>query len=129
LIHQLTLKNKNVMKAILATLVLAGLMITSTSWAAKDSTSTRLPNAAHFTAKISKIHGDTLTFTVLNPGKDKVVLKVYSDRDVKVMQYNIGRKEAVRLSYLMENMRPCTYTAVIERNDKEVLSEEVALDW
>lgn len=117
------------MKATIATLVLITLMITSAARANNDSTFNRLPVAEQFNAKISAIHGDTLTFFIMNPAKDKVVVKVYSDRDVKVMQYNIGRKEAVRLSYLMENMRPCTYTAVIERNGKEVLSQEVALEW
>jgi hypothetical protein len=117
------------MKATIATLVLISLMITSATWANTDSTSTNLSAPERFTAKISDIKGDTLTFTILNPEKDKVILKVFSDRDVKVMQYNIGRKEAVRLSYLMENMRPCTYTAVVERNGKEILNKEVELNW
>ena len=116
------------MKATITTLVLISLMITSAAWAGKDPSKAKLPDTVTFNARISKIHGDTLTFTILNPDYDKVVVKVFSDHDVKVMQYSMGKKEAVRLNYLMENMRPCTYTAVVERNDKEVLRKEVEMN-
>ena len=116
------------MKATLATLALVTLMITSTAaWAGADSTKSKVPEASAFTARISEVVGDTLHFIILNPAKDKVVVKVYSDRNVKVMQTSIGRKEAVHVSYLMENMRRTSYTAIVERNDKEVARKVVTL--
>jgi len=116
------------MKATLATLVLVSLMITSAAaYAGTDSTSARLPEKSTFSARISEIVGDTLHFIILNPGRDKVVVKVYSDRNVKVMQTNLGRKEAVHISYLMENMRKANYTAVVERNEQEVARKVVTL--
>ena len=116
------------MKATLATLALVTLMITSTAaWAGVDSTSSKLPPATSFSARISEVVGDTLHFIILNPAKDKVIVKVYSDRNVKVMQTSIGRKEAVHVTYLMENMRKAKYTAIVERNDQEVARKVVTL--
>jgi len=117
------------MKATITTLVLVTLMIT-TAFAGNDKEpgKAKSPVATSFSADISNIRLDTLFFTIMNPEKDKVVVKVYSDRDVQVMKYNIGRKQAVRLTYLMEGMRCCKYKAVIERNNEVVASKEVVLN-
>lgn len=116
------------MKATLATLILAALMLTSaTVWAGADSTRANSPVATSFSARITEIVGDTLHFIILNPDREKVVLKVYSDRNVKVMQTSLGRKEAVHVSYLMENMREASYTAIVESNGREVARKVVTL--
>ena len=116
------------MKTIITSLVLISLMITSAAWAGKDSTSTRKPVAtATFKAWVSDLSNDTLAFRITNPERDKVTVKVYSDYNTKVLNYNLGHKEAVRVLYVMDNMRPCTYTAVVERNGKEVLRKAVEL--
>ena len=116
------------MKTIITSLVLVSLMITSAAWAGKDSTRTRKPlETASFKAWVSDVQTDTLIFRITNPDKDKVMVKVYSDHNTKVLNYNLGHQDAVRVLYLMKNMRPCTYIAVVERNGEEVLRKEVEL--
>jgi hypothetical protein len=108
------------MKTILATLTLTALMIT-TAWAGDDSLTVNTPVAETFSARISLLKGDSIRFLILNPEKDDVIVKVYSDHDIKVMEYDLENKKAVKLTYVMVDMRKCCYTAVVERNDKEVL--------
>lgn len=116
------------MKTIIATFVLVSLMLTTAAWAGKNPEKAKLPDTASFDARISNLHGDTLTVTVVNPDRDKVVVKVFSDRNLKVLQYTFAKKEVARLNYLMEDMRHCTYTAVVERNQEVVLRKEIELN-
>jgi hypothetical protein len=111
----------------LTTLVLVTLMFTSTAWAANDTLAVSTSSAETFNARISLLNGDTIRFLILNPDGDDVVLKVYSDRDLKVMEYDLNGEKALKLSYRMDDMRKCCYTAVVERNDKEVARKMIEI--
>ena len=115
------------MKTILTTIALVTLMMTSTAWAANDSVVSQTPSADAFKATISLIDGDTLRFLVLNPDEDEVVVKVYSENDLKVMEYDLDRKKGVKLTYVMAEMKKCCYTAVVEHNDEEVARKKVTI--
>ena len=114
------------MKTILATLVLTALMITTVS-AGTDSSAVSTPTAETFKASISLLKGDSIRFLILNPDMDDVTVKVFSDRNIKVMEYDLENKKAVKLTYVMVDMRKCCYTAVVERNDKEVASKKIEI--
>jgi hypothetical protein len=112
------------MKTILATLTLTALIIT-TAWAGTDSTTLNTPSAETFSARVSLLKGDSIRFIILNPEMDDITVKVYSDHNIKVMEYDLENKKAVKLTYVMVDMRKCCYTAVVERNDTEVLRKKI----
>lgn len=127
MIYQITLKITEAMKATLASFILISLMITSAARAGSDSVSTTRSDDSSFDAKISLYNGDTLRFLILNPDQDKIAVKVYSDHRIKVLNYDLGTEDAIKVKYVMDNMRKCGYTAVVVRNDKEVARKEFSL--
>lgn len=115
------------MKTLIATLVLFSLVFTSNVKANTDSMAIKAPAAESFSARVSLLHGDTLRFIILNPDGEDVVVKVYSDHNIKVMEYDLNGEKALKLNYRMNDMRKCCYTAVVEHKEKEVVRKKIEL--
>ena len=121
-------KNNITMKTLIATLVLFSLVLSSNVRANTDSIAANAPASESFSARISLLNGDTIRFLILNPDGEDVVVKVYSDHNLKVMEYDLNGEKALKLNYSMKDMRKCCYTAVVERNEKKVASKKITLE-
>lgn len=105
-------------------LLLAG----NAAWSNGDTTITANQTKTEFEACVNLYPGSVIQFRVVNPEKDLVILKVYSDWNIKVLDYEMDSQKALKLDFDLKDMRKTTYTCVVERNGKEVIRKKINLN-
>ena len=113
------------MKTTIATLAMMLLLAGNAAWSNGDSTLSVNDPAAKFDACVNLYPGSVIQFRVVTPDKDLVILKVYSDWNIKVLDYEMESQKALKLDFDLKDMRKTTYTCVVERNGKEVIRKEI----
>ena len=69
-----------------------------------------------------------INFRVSNPESDKVVMKIYNERNIKVFHRRTKKNIDVSIKCDMQNCTSGTYTAVIERNGEQELRKEFKIE-
>jgi hypothetical protein len=115
------------MKTTIAIAALMVLMTAASVNAKPDSTWTRISNDLAFQAAVNAQLNNVIEFRVIKPTGDKVVLKIYTDRNNKIYQRSIRNENSIELDCDMQNFGKGTYTCVIERNGQEVVRKAVTL--
>lgn len=115
------------MKTTIATAALMILMTAATVNAAPDTTWTRVPSDLAFDATVNLQVNDIIEFRVDKPAGDKVVLKIYSERNNKVYQRTLRKEKGIELNCDMSQMGKGTYICVIERNGEEVVRKAITV--
>jgi len=115
------------MKTTIATAALMILMIAATANAGPDTTWTKVPSELAFDATVNLQVNDIIEFRVEKPVGEKVVLKIYSERNNKIYQRTLRKEKGIELNCDMSNMDKGTYTCVVERNGEEVVRKAITL--
>ncbi len=116
------------MKTMILTLMMSLVMIAPAAFSKSDST--YIPeksNEQKFEAAVNLNHDNIVQVRMINPDKEKVQLKVYSGKSVKLYQRNLKKVNAIKLDCDMSLLKEGTYRFVIEKEGKEVLSKEIDL--
>jgi len=81
-----------------------------------------------FKASIVQPAADMINFRVANPDAEKVVLKIYNGKKVKVFHRTTRSSKELSIKCDMSNCDSGTYTCVVERNGKEELRKLITLN-
>jgi hypothetical protein len=115
------------MKTTIATAALMILMTAATVNATPDTSWTKLNSDLAFEATVNLQANDIIEFRVAKPSGEKVVLKIYSEKNNKIYQKTLKREKAIELNCDMSDMGNGTYSCVIERNGEEVVRKDITL--
>jgi hypothetical protein len=108
------------MKTAILTAAMMILMTTAVSARTLNDTVTNpLPTEKVFKATILQPSLHMINFRIANPSADKVVLKIYNEKNVKVMHKVTKTTRDYSLKCEMTEIDPGIYTAVVVRNGQE----------
>jgi hypothetical protein len=108
------------MKTAILTAAMMILMTTAISARTLNDTVTNpLPTEKMFKVSILQPSVHMINFRVANPSSDKVVMKIYDEKNVKVMHKVTKTNKDYSLKCDMTNIEPGIYTAVVVRNGQE----------
>jgi methionine-rich copper-binding protein CopC len=116
------------MKTMILTLMMSLVMIAPAAFSKADSTNVPENNTLEkFQAAVNLNHNDIVQVRLYNPEKEKVMLKVYSEKNVKLLQRNLKKTKSLNLNCDMSLLEAGNYRFVIEKEGEEVLSKELEL--
>jgi hypothetical protein len=72
---------------------------------------------------INQYRNNIVEFRMLKENNDKVTLKVYSDKGVKIYQRNFRKAKSLELDCDLSNLRDGEYTFVIEKDGREIMKK------
>jgi hypothetical protein len=81
-----------------------------------------------FKAWVNHTSADIIKFRVVNPSEEKVVLKIYSEKNNKIYHRNIKSEKGLEINCDMSDFGKGTYTCVVERNGREVVRKPITLN-
>lgn len=70
---------------------------------------------------INEYRNNIVEFRMLKTNDEKITLKVYSDRGVKIYHRNFKKASGLELDCDLSALRDGKYTFVIEKNNREIL--------
>jgi hypothetical protein len=113
------------MKTAILTAAMMILMATATSAGSyKNIDNPGSPVKTEFKAAIVQPSAHFIHFSVANPSSDKVVMKIYNDKNVKVFHRRTKNEKEWSIRCDMRNAESGIYTCVVERNGKEELCKQ-----
>jgi hypothetical protein len=115
------------MNNIIATFALMILMTNVNVSNKPDNPGTKTIKDLAFEAAVNPKHDNIIEFRVINPDNEKVALKIYSPKNNKLYQRTLHKRKALELNCDLSECPAGTYTAVVDRGDKEVLRKEITL--
>ena len=112
------------------TILTAAMMILMTAAVARtfdDTISNPLPVKQEFKADIIQPSAHFINFRVANPSSDKVIMKIYNDKKVKVFHRATRSTKELSIKCDMTKVNPGTYTCVVLRNGQVELSKQILI--
>ncbi len=116
------------MKTAILTTALIVLMTVAQAMTITDTVNSPANEEQAFKAWVIKPDAHIIKFRVKNPAEEKVVLKIYNDRDVKIFHRTIRGEKEKNISCEMSNCGPGTFTCVVLRNGHEEYVRTITLD-
>lgn len=116
------------MKTAILTAAMMILMTAATFSAPADSINASESEGQYFKVWVNQPAGDIIKFRVIKPAKEKVVLKIYGEKNNKIYQRTIKNDTGLEVSCDMSEFSNGTYTCVVERNGKEVARKAITLE-
>lgn len=72
---------------------------------------------------INEYRDNIIEFRMVKANTEKITLKVYSDKGVKIYYRNFKKANGLELDCDLSNLRDGDYTFVIEKNKEEILKK------
>jgi hypothetical protein len=116
------------MKTVILTAALMILMTAASVCAPTDSVNTYKAGEQNFKVWVNQPAGDIIKFRVIKPAKEKVVLKIYGEKNNKIYQRTIKNDTGLEVNCDMSEFANGTYTCVVERNGREVVRKPITLN-
>jgi hypothetical protein len=116
------------MKTAILTATLMILMTAATYSAPADSVNSNNSQEQYFKVWVNQPSGDIIKFRVIKPSEEKVVLKIYGEKNNKIYQRTIKKDKGLELTCDMSDFTRGNYTCVVERNGKEVVRKPITLE-
>ena len=116
------------MKAIILTAAMMILVAANQVSANPDSTMSSTPKQVEFAAAVNLETGNMIVFRFEKSPSDKVAMKIYNENDIRVFHRRVKKINGLELNCDMSQMEKGSYTAVIERNGKEVIRKKIILN-
>ena len=117
------------MKTTILTAALFIVITAASAMTVNDTISLTTPVAVQeFKANIIQPSMHILNFRIANPAADKVVMKIYNEKKVKVFHRSTKKIKELSIRCNMQNCSPGLYTCVIERNGKEELRKKFSVN-
>lgn len=85
------------------------------------------PEKIEFKAKVFQPGSSAIGFRIANPSSDKVVLKLYNEKHVKVFHKVVKKNINLSVKCDLANAASGIYTAVVFRNGKEEIRKEFVI--
>jgi hypothetical protein len=85
------------------------------------------PEKVEFKASIVQPTNQTINFRISNPEADKVVMKIYSEKKVKVFHRTTKSAKEYSIKCDMSQIESGIYTCVVVRNGQEELRKQVVI--
>jgi hypothetical protein len=116
------------MKTAILTAAMMILMTAAQARTIDDTTYTTASAGQIFKVWVIQPDANIIKFRVNNPNEEKVVMKIYNDKKVKVFHRTIKNENKQSISCDMSNCGSGTYTCVVERNGREELRKLITLN-
>lgn len=116
------------MKTAILTTALIVLMSITHAMTITDTINSPVAEEQAFKAWIIQPDAHIIKFRVKNPDEEKVVLKIYNDRNVKVFHRTIKSAKEQSINCEMSNCGPGTFTCVVLRNGHEEYVKTITLN-
>jgi hypothetical protein len=124
-VSSINLKKLNTMKTAILTAALMILMTVASARTLTDTTSTPAPAEQIFKVWVIQQDANLVKFRVHNPSEEKVVLKIYNDKNVKVFHRTVKSEKDMSIIADMTNCGTGTYTCVVLRNGQEEVRKPI----
>jgi hypothetical protein len=115
------------MKTAILTAAMMILMTAAGARTINDTVSNPLPVEKVFKVTIFQPSAHMINFRVANPTADKVVMKIYNEKKVKVLYRATKTTKDFSLKCDLTNCDPGIYTAVVERNGQEEARKQILI--
>jgi len=116
------------MKTAILTAAMIILMTVASARTFTDTiTSTGSP-AQIFKVWVIQPDANIIKFRVKNPAEEKVVLKIFNDKKVKIFHRTVKNSKELSISCDMSNCGTGTYTCVVESNGREMVRKPITLN-
>jgi hypothetical protein len=116
------------MKTVILTAAMMILMTAASVCAPTDSINTVKTEEQYFKVWVNQPSGDIIKFRVIKPVEEKVVLKIYSEKNNKIYQRTIKSDKGLEVNCDMSDFGKGTYTCVVERSGREVVRKPIILE-
>lgn len=116
------------MKTAILTAAMMILMTAASICAPADSANTVNLQDQYFKVWVNQPSGDIIKFRVIKPAEEKVVIKIYGEKNNKIYQRTIKKDKGLELTCDMSDFASGNYTCVVERNGREVVRKPITLD-
>lgn len=116
------------MKTVILTAAMMILMTAATFSEPVDSVNTSKSEGQYFKVWVNQPAGNIIKFRVIKPVEEKVVLKIYGEKNNKIYQRNVKKDAGLEVNCDMSEFAKGTYTCVVERNGKEVVRKSITLN-
>jgi hypothetical protein len=110
--------------AILTTAMMILMTVAVSARTINDTVANPLPVEKVFKATIVQPSDQMINFRIANPSADKVVMKIYNEKNVKVLHKVTKTTKDYSLKCDMTQIDPGIYTAVVERNGQEEVRKQ-----
>jgi hypothetical protein len=116
------------MKTAILTAALVALLTAANAEPVYDTVGNPIRHEQSLNVTIVQPSSDVINFRVSNPEMEKVVLKIYNGKKVKVFHKNVKSYKELSVKCDMSNCEAGTYTAVVEKNGQETLRKVITLN-
>jgi len=116
------------MKTAILTAAMMILMTAASVCAPSDSVNTYKADEQNFKVWVFQPAGAIIRFRVVKPIEEKVVLKIYGEKNNKLYQRTIKNDKGLEVNCDMSEFGKGTYTCVVERNGREVVRKPITLE-
>jgi hypothetical protein len=113
--------------AILTAAMMILMTVTLNARTTDDNVNPGTPGKVEFKVTIGQPNSHMISFRVANPSEDKVVLKIYNDRNIKVFHKVTKNKKEYNVGCDMTNVNSGLYTAVVLRDGEEIARKQVVI--
>ncbi len=112
------------MKTAILTFAMMILMTVSYAGTTDDKVNPGTPEKKEFKATIVQPSDHMINFRVTNPSSEKVVMKIYNERKVKVFHRSTKSSKDLSIKCDMTNVDSGIYTCVVLRNGQEEVRKQ-----
>ena len=116
------------MKTLILTAALFIAMTAANATTVNDTVMYPVPVDIVSHATIVQPNDHMINFRISNPESDKIVMKIYNEKNVKVFHRRTKRNINLSIKCDMQNCTTGKYTAVVERNGLQELREEFIIE-
>lgn len=116
------------MKTTILSAALMILMTVATARESADTINSFKSDEQTFKVWVNHPSGDIIMFRVIKPTEEKVVLKIYGEKNNKIFQRKIKSEKGLEVNCDMSDFGTGTYTCVVERNGREVVRKSITLN-
>jgi len=113
--------------AILTAAMMILMTVTLSARTTDDNVNPGSPDKVEFKAMIAQLNNHMINFRVANPSSDKVVMKIYNEKKVKVFHKVIKNKLEYSVRCDMTNVDSGIYTCVVLRNGQEETRKQIII--
>jgi len=115
------------MKTAILTAAMMILMTTAFSRTTTDRVNPGTPEKVEFKASIVQPTSSVINFRVANPASDKIVMKIYNEKKVKVFHRATKSVKDYSVKCDMSQVNSGIYTCVVLRNGKEEVRKQILI--
>jgi hypothetical protein len=115
------------MNNIIAAIAIMMMMTTGNASSFPDRPLKETSSTQAFDAAVNLKHDNVIEFRVINPGSEKIAMKIYSPKNNKLYQRTLHKGKALELNCDMSEFPAGTYTVVVDRGDEQVIRKEITL--